>query len=242
MLNTHVNNFTMEEALQATECLLEQPKAAYVVAVNVDVIIKIEHDPYLRKIIDEADICLVDGKPLVWLARQEGYPVKEKVSGSDLVPELCRRAAGQGKSIFILGGAEGVAHRAGQNLLKAFPGLRIAGTYAPPMGFEHSKTELDKINNMLDSSAPDYLFACLGCPKQEKWVYENIGKSRAKVFVCAGATVDFLAGKINRAPKWMSEHGLEWLYRMTQDPNRLVKRYLVDDMKIFRLAWRYRNK
>ncbi len=228
--------------MDAAENLLYKEMPAYIVAVNVDVIVKIEHDPYLKEIIDNADICLVDGKPLVWIAEREGHPVKEKVSGSDLVPQLCHRAARHGHSVFIMGGAEGVAERAGKNLIKSYPGLCLAGTYAPPFGFEDNPQEIDKINSMLDEAAPDYLFVCLGCPKQEKWVYENIGKNRVKVIICAGATVDFLAGNVNRAPKWMSEHGLEWLYRMTQDPGRLVKRYLIDDMQILRLVWRYRAR
>ena len=100
--------------------------------------------------------------------------------------------------------------------------------------------ELDKINQMISGVHPDLLIACFGCPKQEKWIYENISKYDAKVSVCAGATVDFLSGNVNRAPRWMSEHGLEWFYRFLQEPKRMFKRYFVDDVKIVGLIKKYR--
>jgi N-acetylglucosaminyldiphosphoundecaprenol N-acetyl-beta-D-mannosaminyltransferase len=182
----------------------------------------------------------VDGKPLVWIAKWHGRPVKAKISGSDLVPELCRAAAEKGCTMFILGGADGVAERAKENLERELPGLRIVGTYAPPMGFEKDGEELERINRMISAAHPDLLIVCFGCPKQEKWIYENYRNYDAAVSVCAGATVDFLAGNVKRAPAWMSEHGLEWLYRFSQEPKRLFKRYFVDDMKIAGLVWKYR--
>ena len=108
------------------------------------------------------------------------------------------------------------------------------------MQFEKDEKELDKINQMISGVHPDLLIACFGCPKQEKWIYENISKYDAKVSVCAGATVDFLAGNVNRAPRWMSEHGLEWFYRFLQEPKRMFKRYFVDDVKIVGLIKKYR--
>ena len=99
---------------------------------------------------------------------------------------------------------------------------------------------LRKINQMISAVHPDLLIACFGCPKQEKWIYENIGKYDAKVSVCAGATVDFLAGNVKRAPRWMSEHGLEWFYLFLQEPKRMFKRYFIDDVKIIKLIKKYR--
>ena len=92
---------------------------------------------------------------------------------------------------------------------------------------------------MINQKKPDILIACLGCPKQEKWIYDNYQKYNANVSICAGATVDFLAGNVKRAPKWMSNHGLEWLFRVTQDPKRLIKRYFIDDVKIISLICKY---
>ena len=169
------------------------------------------------------------------------HPVKEKISGADLIRVLCKRAAQKGYSVFILGGAEGVPEAAAENVKKEFPGIRIAGAYAPEWGFEKDQGQLDKINAMISEAHPDLLFACLGCPKQEKWIYENYKKCGALVCLCAGAAVDFLAGRVKRAPAWMSRCGLEWFYRFLKEPGRLFKRYFIDDMKIFGLIWKYRK-
>ena len=239
LLNTYVNSVSMAETLQEISRLIEEKKKSYVVAINVDVVMKMESDPYLKRITDEADLTLVDGKPLVWIAKWHKHPVKAKISGSDMVPELCKVAAKKGYSLFIIGGADGIAEKAKQNLERDIPEIKIVGTYAPPYGFEKDKEELEKINVLISDAHPDLVIACLGCPKQEKWIYENYLKYDGTVSICAGATVDFLAGKVNRAPVWMSEHGLEWLYRFFQEPKRLFKRYFVDDIKVLGLVWKY---
>ena len=241
LLNTYVNNITMKETLASIDNMVNSDKKSYVVAINVDVVMKIEKDAYLKNIVDEADMVLVDGKPLIWISKLHKKPIKEKISGSDLVPLVCEKAAKKGHSIFILGGKEGIADKAKLNLEKKFPGIKIVGTYAPPLGFEKDQYELEKINQNISVKQPDILIACFGCPKQEKFVYENYKKYDAKVSICAGATVDFLAGNVKRAPKWMSEHGLEWLYRFFQEPKRLFKRYFIDDVKILKLVWKYRK-
>lgn len=239
-LNTHVNNVNMQEAVLAIENMIIRKKKSYIVAVNVDVIMKIEKDDYLRQVVDKADMVLADGKPLIWISKWYKKPIKEKVSGSDLVPCLCKKAAERGYTIFIIGGKEGIAEKAKFNLENNLDKIKIVGIYAPSFGFEKDEKELLKINRMINKAHPDILFACLGCPKQEKWVYENYRKFGATVSVCAGATVDFLAGNVKRAPKWMSDHGLEWFYRFMQEPKRMFKRYFIDDIKIVKLIWKYR--
>ena len=240
LLNTYVNNVNMDETIQAIEDMIASEKKSYIVAINVDVVIKIENDSYLKEITDKADMVLVDGKPLEWIAKWHNRPIKAKISGSDLVPILCERAAENGYSIFIIGGKEGIAKKAQQNLERDLPGIKIVGTYATPFGFEKDEIERKKINEMISNAHPDILIACFGCPKQEKWIYENYQKYDAKVSVCAGATVDFLAGNVNRAPKWMSNHGLEWFYRFLQEPKRMFKRYFIDDVKILKLVKKYK--
>lgn len=241
LLNTYVNNVNMDETISEIGRLIRLRKKSYIVAINVDVVIKIENDEYLKRIVDNADMVLVDGMPLVWIAKLYKNPVKKKISGSDLIPLLCKEAAKEGYSIFILGGKDGVANKAKEKLEEQFANIKIVGTYAPPFGFEKNQYELDRINSIISSVKADILIVCLGCPKQEKFIYENIAKYNATVSICAGATVDFLAGSIKRAPKWMSEHGLEWLYRFRQEPKRLFKRYFVDDVKIFGLIRKYKN-
>ncbi len=241
-LNTYVNNLSMKDCLEAIDSLVSQDKKSYIVAVNVDVIVKIEDDPYLKKIIDNAELVLVDGKPLQWIAKYQGNPIKEKISGSDLVPLLLKQASDKGQSVFIIGGKDGIAQKAKSNIEKSNPKIKIVGTYAPPLGFEKDQKELDKINVMISDCHPDILIACFGCPKQEKWIYENYLKYEAKLSVCAGATVDFLAGNVKRAPKWISNIGFEWFYRFLQEPKRLFRRYFVDDVRILKLVRKYRKK
>ena len=241
LLNTFVNNVDMNETLYSIEEMIKKRQKSYIVAINVDVVMKIEKDKYLKKITDNANMVLVDGKPLVWISKLHKCPVKAKVSGSDLVPLLCERAAKEGYSIFIVGGKEGVAEKAKVILEQKYKNLNIVGTYAPPFGFEKNANELDKINKLISAKKPDILIACFGCPKQEKWIYENYNKYDALVSICAGATVDFLAGNVNRGPKWMSEHGLEWLFRFVQEPKRMFRRYFIDDTKIIKLIWKYHN-
>ena len=240
LLNTYVNNLSMDDTINAVEQMIHADKKSYVVAVNVDVIMKIEKDVLLKELTDKADLVLVDGKPLIWVSKLHKKPIKAKISGSDLVPILCEMAAKKGYTIYILGGVDGIAERARKRLENSFPGIKIVGTYAPIFGFEKDQKELDKINAMITETHPDMLITCFGCPKQEKFIYQNINYYDAKVSICAGATVDFLAGNVKRAPKWMSEHGLEWFYRFLQEPKRMFKRYFIDDVKILGLVWKYR--
>ena len=240
LLNTYVNNVSMMETVHEIERMIHEKHKSYIVAINVDVVLKIEHDKYLKKITDDADMVLVDGQPLVWISKWNKRPVKAKISGSDLVPKMCEVAAEKGYTMFIIGGKDGIADKAKKNLENRLPGIQIVGTYAPPFGFEKDQRELDKINEMITAAHPDILVACFGCPKQEKWIYENYQKYDATVSICAGATVDFLAGNIDRAPKWMSDHGLEWFYRFTKEPKRLFRRYFVDDIEILNLVRKYR--
>ena len=241
LLNTYINNLSMTETIETIEQMILSDKKAYIVPINVDVVIKIENDQYLKKVVKEADLVLVDGKPLVWISNFYHKPVKAKISGSDLVPLLCEKASQKGYTIYIIGGKEGIAEQAKKKLEEKYPGINIVGTYAPPFGFEKDKNELEKINQMISQNTPDILIVCFGCPKQEKWIYENIRYYNAKVSICAGATVDFLAGNIKRAPKWMSEHGLEWFYRFLQEPKRMFKRYFIDDLKILWLIFKYKS-
>ena len=143
--------------------------------------------------------------------------------------------------MFFLGAAEGVAAKAADNLMNKYKGLQVIGTYSPPYGFENDSSEMNKIDAMIKKARPDILIVGLGCPKQEKFIYNNYKKLGVPISLGLGASFDFEAGNIKRAPKWMANHGLEWLFRITQDPKRLMKRYLINDMKIFKLAVKYRS-
>ena len=124
---------------------------------------------------------------------------------------------------------------------RKYPGLKVVGTYSPPYGFEKSQQEIDKINDILLNSRADLLFVGMGVPKQDIFIYENMNKYKIPMSFSIGAAIDFEAGVQKRAPKWINRLGLEWLYRLCSDPKRMFKRYIINDMKVFNLAWKYRN-
>ena len=240
-MNTEIDNLTMQEALETIDALIQENKNAYVVTPNVDHIVQLETNKELQDVYANASLILTDGKPLLWIAKWYGTPIKEKISGSDLFTLLCDMAAKKGYSMFFLGAAEGVAAKAADNLMNKYKGLQVIGTYSPPYGFENDSSEMNKIDAMIKKARPDILIVGLGCPKQEKFIYNNYKKLGVPISLGLGASLDFEAGNIKRAPKWMANHGLEWLFRITQDPKRLMKRYLINEMKIFKLAVKYRS-
>lgn len=174
LLNTYVNNVTLDEAVEFLLQKIREQTPAYVVEVNVDVVVKMETDPVLRQITDNADLTLVDGQPLIWISKLYGRPLKMKVSGSDLVPTLLQAAAKEGRSVFVLGGKEDAARKAAENIKARYPGLVMAGALSPSMGFEKKPEEVAYIREKLQKVKPDILLACFGCPKQEKWVSRTL--------------------------------------------------------------------
>lgn len=240
-LNTHVDNLTMEEAVEEAKKLILEDRNSYVVTPNVDHIVKIEHDRLFREIYEGADLILTDGKPLIWMSRILGTPIKEKISGSDYFPEVCRMAAKEGFSVFLLGAAEGVAKKAAVNLMKKYKNLKIAGVYSPSYSFENDPEEISYIINKINRTKPDILCIGLGTPKQEKFYYKYKDMFQVPLTLHIGATIDFEAGVVKRAPRWVSYAGMEWLYRLLKEPRRLYRRYLLDDLEIFSIFFKYRE-
>ena len=240
-MNTEIDNLTMKETLKRIDELIKENKNAYVVTPNVDHIIQLERGGELVEVYKNADLILTDGKPLIWISKWYGTPIKEKISGSDLFPRLCHLASKRGYKLFFLGAAEGVAAKAAENLKEKYEGLQVVGTYSPPFGFEKDEVEMKKIINMIKDVEPHILIVGLGCPKQELFIFHNKDELNVPISLGLGASLDFEAGNIKRAPKWMADHGFEWVYRIFQDPKRLAKRYLKDDIKIFKLAAKYKK-
>ena len=239
-MNTDIDNLTMAETLNEIEKLIQKKNCSYVVTPNVDHIVRLEKDEELQKVYKNASLILTDGKPLIWISKWYKTPIKEKISGSDLFPRVCQLAANKNYTMYLLGAAEGVADTAARNLMKKYPGLNIVGTYSPPFGFEKNEQEMNKIKTRIQDVHPDILIVGLGCPKQEKFMYYHCKELGVPISFGLGASIDFEAGNIKRAPKWMSNHGLEWLYRFSKEPKRLFKRYFVDDLKIIQVARKYR--
>ena len=239
-MNTNIDNLTMAETLHEIDKLIQKKNCSYVVTPNVDHIVRLEKDEELQKVYKNASLILTDGKPLIWISKWYKTPIKEKISGSDLFPRVCQLAANKNYTMYLLGAAEGVADTAARNLMKKYPGLNIVGTYSPPFGFEKNEQEMNKIKTQIQDVHPDILIVGLGCPKQEKFMYYHCKELGVPISFGLCASIDFEAGNIKRAPKWMSNHGLEWLYRFSKEPKRLFKRYFVDDLKIIQVARKYR--
>lgn len=241
ILNVEIDNLSMEETINKIDELIQTKIGAYVVTPNVDHIVRLEKDDELKQVYNHADLILCDGKPVIWASRLLKTPIKEKISGSDLFPFLCELAVEKKYKMFFLGAKEGVAKKAKENIEKKYKGICVAGTYSPSFGFENNEEEIDKIIEMVKIVKPDILIVGLGCPKQEKFIYKYKDLLCVPISLGLGATIDFEAGQIKRAPKWMSNHGLEWFYRMLKDPRRLLRRYLVDDIKIVTIFVKYKK-
>lgn len=239
-MNTFIDNVSLDEAIAHIENCIQNRIIGQVITPNVDQIVRIEWDDYFKKICKNCELLLVDGHPLMWTAKFYGKPFKEKICGADLVPLLCRVAANKGYSIFLLGAAPGVAQLAADNLKEDNPGLKVAGVYSPPLGFDNNPEEIKKINQILRDSKADMLFVGMGVPKQDIFIYENMKEYDIPMSFSIGGTIDFIAGKQKRAPKWMRKIGFEWFYRLLCDPRRMFKRYIIDDRKFFGLIFKYK--
>lgn len=205
----------------------------YIVTPNVDQVVMLYKSDELRRIYEGAWLSLVDGMPLILAGRILGVRFKEKLSGSDLFGEICALSSEKGYSVFFLGGKPGSAQKSAEILMSRHPNLRVVGVYAPPYGFEKDAKENRKVIDMLKEAKPDMLFIGLGAPKQERWIHNNIAEYGAPISMGIGGTFEFTAGIVKRAPAWMQNMCLEWLWRLVMEPGRLWKRYLVDDMLFF---------
>jgi N-acetylglucosaminyldiphosphoundecaprenol N-acetyl-beta-D-mannosaminyltransferase len=199
----------------------------YIVTANVDFLVQARADVELHRILNDADLVLCDGQPLVWASRWLGRALPERVAGSDLVPELIRLAAAKGQRIFFLGGTPESAFQAVSNTQASYPDLKICGSYSPPfdplLDMDH-----EYIVQKIRAAKPDLLFVSLGCPKAEKWMFMHYRSLGVPVAIGVGGTIDFLARRLKRAPRWMQRTGAEWLFRLIQEPRRLSSRYARD--------------
>ena len=227
ILGVPFDNVTTDQTLETISGMIASRKPHYIATANVDFTALALCDEELRRILLDAHLVVCDGMPLVWASRWLGNALPERVAGSDLVPKLLAIAEEKKWSVFFLGGQKEVAEMAVQKVKERHPKLKIAGMMSPPFKPLH---EMDhaSICAEIRTTDPDLLFVSFGCPKQEKWIAMNYKRAGAPVTIGVGATIDFLAGHMQRAPLWMQKIGLEWLYRLLQEPRRLFKRYATD--------------
>ncbi|HEV8072300.1 MAG TPA: WecB/TagA/CpsF family glycosyltransferase [Planctomycetaceae bacterium] len=214
-------------------------RCRYVVTPNVNHAVLLQRHAQFARVYADADFVLADGVPIVLFARIFGRSVPERVAGSDLVPLLFDRARTESPiRVYLLGARPEVSERASKAIENRWPGIRVVGRHSPPLGFEHSETENARILAQIAAAAPDVLIVGLGAPKQELWVHQHRDRIGAKVALCVGATIDFLAGEKQRAPRWMRRSGLEWMHRVALEPRRLSGRYLRDGLALPGLVFR----
>jgi N-acetylglucosaminyldiphosphoundecaprenol N-acetyl-beta-D-mannosaminyltransferase len=230
---------TMRETIDRVLGWCAEPRTGacrYIVTPNVDHAVMLQHRTDLREAYDDAALVLADGWPLVVVSRWFGRALPERVAGSDLVPQLL--ASGHTLKVFLLGAAPGVAEVAAERIRRQWPSIDVVGTLSPPVGFERDPAENERILAAVSATRPDLVVVAFGAPKQELWVHENFRRLDAKVAICAGATIDFLAGHRRRSPVWMRRVGLEWLHRIAREPRRLAGRYARDAWEFPQLLWR----
>lgn len=237
-LGSDVDAVTLSDATQlvldwAHECSKSKaneqslPPCRFVVTPNLDHAVLLRKNQQLRAAYRDAALVLADGFPLVWASRIFGRPLPERVAGSDLTPAVLKGAP-EGLEVFLLGAAEEVSRTAALKIQQECPQLQVVGRLSPPPGFEHDASWSERIVSAIRQSGASLVIVGLGAPKQELWVHEHSRQLPGTVVLCVGATIDFLADHVPRAPNWVQSMHLEWMHRMLNDPKRLVRRYARD--------------
>ncbi len=228
VLGVGVSAITIAQAVDIIAGWIAAGDHQYVCVTGVHGVMESQDDPNLRHIHNRAGLVTPDGMPLVWVSRFRGYRHVERVYGPDLMLACCAASVSKGFRHFLYGGAPGVPDRLAEKLTERFPGLIVTGAWSPPFGEvtpAEERATIDRIN----SANPDIVWVGLSTPKQERWMFRNVGQLRASVLIGVGAAFDFHAGLKRQAPLWMQRSGLEWLFRLGTEPRRLWRRYLTNN-------------
>jgi N-acetylglucosaminyldiphosphoundecaprenol N-acetyl-beta-D-mannosaminyltransferase len=227
VLGIPFQNVTMDETVALIEEQIREGGFHQVATANVDFLKNAMHDNELRDILCSCDMVVPDGMPVVWMSRLIGTPLKERVSGIDLVERLADVSARRGYGVFLLGASESSSQRAAKILKHRFPNLKIVGRYSPePRPIE--KMDHEEILRRIEEAEPEILLVAFGNPKQEEWIAMHRDRLKVPVCIGVGGSLDMLSGTMHRAPVWMQRSGLEWLHRTFQEPKRLAMRYMKD--------------
>jgi N-acetylglucosaminyldiphosphoundecaprenol N-acetyl-beta-D-mannosaminyltransferase len=211
---------------QINEWIHKRKRCHSISATGMHGVVQAQRDPHFKEILNATDLVVPDGTPLVWVGRRQGHDLPRRVYGPDLMLAFCKETEGQGYRHFFYGGERGVAEKLAKSLKRRFPGIQVAGTYSPPFR-SLTREEDNEMVAMISRAAPDVVWVGLGAPKQERWMHEHRNKLNVPVVVGVGAAFDMISGRRRQAPRWMREHGLEWLFRLFQEPRRLWRRYLI---------------
>lgn len=226
VLGVPVSTINMPQAIETILSWIATKQAHYICVRDVHGIMRAQEDAALLEIHNEAGMITPDGMPLVWLARWRGHGNVDRVCGSDLVAELCAASVELGIGHYFYGGKPGVAERMAAALQRRYPGLAVVGTSTPPFG-PMSEAEDTAATETIAAAQPGVVWVGLSTPKQEYWMRDHVARIPGATLVGVGAAFDFYAGDVKRAPDWMHRSGLEWLHRLSSEPRRLWRRYLV---------------
>ncbi|MFN8109900.1 MAG: WecB/TagA/CpsF family glycosyltransferase [Thermoleophilia bacterium] len=227
LMGMAIDPITQAEAVGRIVGAIRQGHGGVVVTPNLDHLRLFTADPGVRDLYATADLVLADGMPLVWASRIAGDPLPERVAGSDLIWSLSQACAAADLSVFMLGGNPGAAEEAGRVLTERFPGLRVAGTLCPPMGFDADPAQMDAVRAALREAAPDVVYVGVSFPRSARVSEALRADLPAAWFLGLGVSLSFVSGEVARAPEWVQRTGLEWVFRIIQEPRRLLARYLV---------------
>ena len=220
ILDVPVHPLTMQEAVSVLEKSIANGEQAFVVTANAEIIMMCQQDADYKKIVSQdAQLVLPDGAGAVWAGRHLGYKVPERVAGFDLYCNLLKEAAAKGYKAYFFGGSPGIAEAAKAKSEELYPGVKVVGCRNGYFKEEESQAIIDEIN----ASGADMLFAALGAPKQEKWLVRYRDQLKPKILMGIGGSFDVFAGKMERAPKWMQDASLEWLFRLYKQPSRFMR-------------------
>ena len=224
---------------------LAEGLGGWVITPNVDYLRRYVADSEVRRLFAGASLIVADGVPLLWAARLQGTPLPDRVAGADLVWLLAERAAGEGRSLYLLGGNEGVGEEAARRLVERWPSLRIAGTASPRVSSDPTEAELAAVLRSLKQAEPDLIYVAFGAPKEERLIAALRTELPRAWWIGVGAGLSFITGDVRRAPRWVQRAGAEWLHRLLQEPRRLVRRYLGYDLsftlRLLAASWRRRK-
>ncbi len=231
ILGAQIADLSMAEALDAIDAFVADGSPHVVITANVDHLMQLRRDAAFRRAYERADLVTCDSIPLKWALSFLGQPVKERVAGADMLFTIAKRAVARRYRLFYLGAAPGIAAAAAALMTKRYPGLNIVGTYAPPIMPLEELIAHEETRRRIREAKPDILFAAFGAPKQELWLAAVRDEVGVPVAIGVGAALDFAAGAVKRAPRWVQSIGAEWLWRLLQEPRRLWRRYLFVDTR-----------
>ena len=228
ILGTPVSSLTMDELFSDWEAVIQKGEKAQVCITPVNSILAARATARVQEIYQHADYVLCDGVPVKWASGFLGDPIKERITGLDVLPRIFPFASRNDFTIFLLGASPGVADTLKAVMEAKHPGVKIVGAFVPPFRAVFSKEENKEMIEAINAAKPDILLVSLTAPKQDIWIAENLDKLGTHVAIGIGGAFEVAAGMIKRAPLWMQKSGLEWLYRFLQEPKRMFRRYFVE--------------